>query len=238
MRSETRYWAVVPAAGIGSRMGESVPKQYLDLNGRPVIEHALQVLVDHSAISRVVVAISETDHWWQTVSLSTHRKIQSVPGGIERSDSVLNGLLSLHEQANETDWVLVHDAARPCLNRDDLDKLIDTVSDHPVGGLLGYPLSDTIKRVDGELSVLETLPREQLWRAFTPQMFRYGVLRTALEQARTNGVAVTDEASAVERQGVQPKIIEGRSDNIKITRPEDLDLARFYLGNMAHKNNN
>ncbi|MCW8883102.1 MAG: 2-C-methyl-D-erythritol 4-phosphate cytidylyltransferase, partial [Sedimenticola sp.] len=102
----------------------------------------------------------------------------------------------------------------------------------------GYPLSDTIKRVDGELSVLETLPREQLWRAFTPQMFRYEVLRTALEQARTNGVAVTDEASAVERQGVQPKIIEGRSDNIKITRPEDLDLARFYLGNMAHKNNN
>ena len=230
MSAAERIWAVVPAAGVGRRMGTDIPKQYLELNGRPVIAHALQALLDHPAIVRVVVAVSDADDWWATFDFSADEKIEQVAGGAERADSVLNGLQALDGRAADSDWVLVHDAARPCLCRSDLDILIDTLQDHPVGGLLACPLADTIKRVDHDGSVLETLPREQLWRAFTPQMFRVGALRHALEQAARKSLSVTDEASAIELSGATPKIIQGRSENIKITRPEDLDLARYYLG--------
>ncbi|TVO76269.1 2-C-methyl-D-erythritol 4-phosphate cytidylyltransferase [Sedimenticola selenatireducens] len=229
MKAEPRYWAVVPAAGIGTRMGSDVPKQYLLLNNRPVIEHALQALLKHPKIVKVIVAIADSDHWWANTSASRHSRVQRVLGGTERADSVLNGLLSLQGDADADDWVLVHDAARPCLHRTDLENLIETLRHHAVGGLLGYPLSDTIKRVNDQASVLETLPREQLWRAFTPQMFRYGALQAALECARSSALQVTDEASAIELAGLIPQLVEGRSDNIKITRPEDLELAHFYL---------
>ncbi|MCW8945646.1 MAG: 2-C-methyl-D-erythritol 4-phosphate cytidylyltransferase [Sedimenticola sp.] len=229
MSSAINIWAVVPAAGIGSRMGAEIPKQYLELNGRTVIETALQTLLDHPAIAKVVVAVADTDSWWESLDLAGHNKVTRVSGGAQRADSVLNGLRSLHDQAMDSDWVLVHDAARPCLHRGDLDRLINTLYEHPVGGLLACPLSDTIKRVDSQGTVVGTLPREQLWRAFTPQMFRYGILRSALEQAALQSLSVTDEASAVELSGAAPQIIEGRSDNIKITRPEDLELALFYL---------
>ncbi len=235
MKSEPRYWAVVPAAGIGTRMGSNVPKQYLLLNDRPIIEHALQALLNHPKIVKVVVAIADSDQWWVNTSVSRHSRVQRVLGGTERANSVLNGLLSLQGDADVDDWVLVHDAARPCLHRADLEHLIETLRHHAVGGLLGYPLSDTIKRVNDQASVLETLPRDQLWRAFTPQMFRYGALQAALTYARSSALQVTDEASAMELAGSIPQLVEGRSDNIKITRPVDLELAHFYLNQQSRE---
>ncbi len=228
-RSERRHWAVVPAAGVGRRMAGAVPKQYLMLQGRPVIEHTLRTLVEHPAIARVMVAVSASDTWWRATAYADHPRVRRVTGGEERADSVLNGLLALQGEAAADDWVLVHDAARPCLHRTDLDKLMQTLGDHPVGGLLAVPLSDTIKRTDPTGTVLETVPRERLWRAFTPQMFRYAALRSALERARETHRSVTDDASAMELAGSAPQLIEGRADNIKITRPEDLVLAGFYL---------
>ncbi|WP_275096660.1 2-C-methyl-D-erythritol 4-phosphate cytidylyltransferase [Sedimenticola hydrogenitrophicus] len=224
-----RHWAVVPAAGVGRRMGGAVPKQYLNLHGRPVIDHTLRTLVAHPRIARVIVAVSATDAWWSGTAYAEHPRIQRVAGGRERADSVLNGLLALQGEADAMDWVLVHDAARPCLHRSDLDRLLQALAGHPVGGLLAIPFSDTIKRADPAGRVLETVPREQLWRAFTPQMFRYAALREALERAREDGLLVTDESSAMERSGAAPLLIAGRSDNIKITSPEDLVLAGFFL---------
>lgn len=225
----SRYWAVVPAAGVGRRMGGSVPKQYLNLQGRPVIEHSLGTLLAHPEIARVVVAISAGDDWWAATNYANDPRVQRVAGGEERADSVLNGLRALQGEADAMDWVLVHDAARPCLRRSDLDKLLRGLREHPVGGLLAIPLSDTIKRADATGTVLETVPRERLWRAFTPQMFRYAALRDALERARSEGRLVTDESSAMELSGAAPLLIAGRSDNIKITSPEDLVLAGFFL---------
>lgn len=223
------YWAVVPAAGVGRRMGGAVPKQYLTLQNRLVIDHALQTLVEHPGISRIVVAISSTDSWWGESDYANHPGVQRVAGGRERAESVLNGLLALQDEADPDDWVLVHDAARPCLRRSDLDKLMGSLRDHPVGGLLAVPVSDTIKRADDQATIVETVPRDPLWRAFTPQMFRYGALLGALQQAHNNNQLVTDEASAMELAGQRPVLVEGRGDNIKITRPEDLALADFYL---------
>lgn len=228
-----RYWAVVPAAGVGRRMGGTVPKQYLTLRDRPVIEHTLHTLVEHPRIARVIVAVSAADSWWAACCYDGDPRVQRVAGGRERADSVLNGLLALQDQAADEDWVLVHDAARPCLQRSDLDKLMQGLSQHPVGGLLAIPLADTIKRADGTGAVQETVPREQLWRAFTPQMFRYGALREALERARDRHQLVTDEACAMELAGAAPQLVEGRSDNIKITSPDDLVLAGFYLDRLA-----
>ncbi|WP_428603229.1 2-C-methyl-D-erythritol 4-phosphate cytidylyltransferase [Sedimenticola sp.] len=223
------FWAIVPAAGVGRRMGSTLPKQYLTLHGGLVIDHALATLVAHPTIIRVIVAISALDEWWAETTHARHLRVQRVTGGKERADSVLNGLLALEQEADPMDWVLVHDAARPCLHPNDLNNLIAQLASHPIGGLLAAPLSDTVKRADDTGRVLETLPREQLWRAFTPQMFRYGALRQALQQARADNRCVTDEASAIELAGNVPQLVEGRSDNIKITRPEDLALAEFYL---------
>ncbi|MES9905677.1 MAG: 2-C-methyl-D-erythritol 4-phosphate cytidylyltransferase [Sedimenticola sp.] len=229
MTRDAALWAVVPAAGIGRRMGGETPKQYLKLNGRPVIEHSLALLQAYPRIERVVVALADGDSWWRETAFSDHHKVERVTGGSERCHSVLNALNTLAQVADADDWVLVHDAARPCLRRSDLDKLINQLTDHPVGGLLGIPLHDTVKRADNALQVVETLPRESLWRAFTPQMFRYSLLRSALTAALESGALVTDEASAIEFYGASPLLVEGASDNIKITRPEDLPLAAFYL---------
>ena len=233
MNQQMRYWSVVPAAGVGRRLGGDRPKQYLPLRGRPLIEHALLRLLEQPRIERIVVVLAESDPWWRALEIASHPSIIRVAGGRERADSVLNGLLALADLAAPEDWVLVHDAARPCLHHEDLKHLIDGLRQHPVGGLLGVPLHDTVKRTDPDGEVLETLPREQLWRAFTPQMFRYAPLRSALEQARQKGFTVTDEASAMEQAGLQPLLVAGRSDNIKVTRLEDLALAGFYLDRQA-----
>ncbi len=224
-----RNWAVVPAAGVGARMGKAIPKQYLPLNGGTVLEHTLQTLLANPRIDGVYLALAPDDRWWGDAALASNPKIVTVDGGAERCHSVLNALRKLQETADSEDWVLVHDAARPCLRTEDLDLLIDSLQDHSVGGLLGVPVRDTMKRTNQEAAISETVAREGLWHAYTPQMFRLGALYQALQGAVDKGLMVTDEAGAMELAGVQPQMIEGHDDNIKITRPEDLALASFYL---------
>jgi 2-C-methyl-D-erythritol 4-phosphate cytidylyltransferase len=227
MTNSIQFWAVVPAAGVGKRMNADRPKQYLDLAGKTVIEHTLLRLLQADVFTAVAVAISEEDPYWSELSVASHDKIIRAKGGKERADSVLSGLHSIRDQARDEDWVLVHDAARPCITSADIHHLIDSLVDDEVGGILALPCADTLKNVEGK-NILGTLDRSHIWRALTPQMFRYGDLKTALEIAVGNP-AITDEASALELQGKQPKIVEGRPDNIKITRPEDLALAQFFM---------
>jgi 2-C-methyl-D-erythritol 4-phosphate cytidylyltransferase len=210
-------------------MGGSVPKQYLDLAGRKIIDLTLERLLQHPMISGVCVAISAEDGYWKDCEYHTHPRVIRANGGEERYHSVRNALQSLAEWADENDWVLVHDAARPCLTDEDLGRLIEMVQAHPVGGLLGTPVSDTLKRVDAQNHVDETVSRAHLWRAFTPQMFRLGLLNRCLEYAIQQGAEVTDEASAVELSGHRPLMVEGDGTNIKITHPHDLLQAEQYL---------
>jgi 2-C-methyl-D-erythritol 4-phosphate cytidylyltransferase len=227
MKHTIKFWAVVPAAGVGKRMNADRPKQYLELADKTVIEHTLARLLQAEVFTAVAVAISEEDPYWSELPIASHEKIVRAKGGKERADSVLSGLHAIREHAQEDDWVLVHDAARPCLTSADIHYLIDSLINDEVGGILAVASADTLKNVQGN-SILGTLDRSHIWRALTPQMFRYGDLKTALEQAVGNP-AITDEASALELQGKQPKIVEGRPDNIKITRPEDLALAAFFM---------
>lgn len=221
------FWVVIPAAGVGTRMQADRPKQYLSLAGRCIIEHTLDCFLDHPGLKGLVVSLAAGDPYWPTLSCASDARVQRAEGGAERADSVLNGLHSLASQgAAEDDWVLVHDAARPNLSRTDLDLLLGELAADPVGGLLAVPSRDTLKRVRPDGRVLETLDRSHIWQAFTPQMFRLGTLRSALLEARQSAAVVTDEASAIELIGLAPRLIEGRADNLKITRPEDLEWLR------------
>lgn len=225
MRENLSYWAIVPAAGVGKRMGSSRPKQYLPLHGRSVIEHSIARLLDQSVIQKVLVAISPEDDIWPSLPISLHERVEVVQGGAERCHSVRNALDALADTAQPLDWVLVHDAVRPCVTSDCIERLIASLADHPVGGLLGHPVSDTVKRVDESAQVERTVDRSTLWSASTPQMFRYGVLRRALSLK----LDVTDEAMAVETLGLRPQMVLGRRDNLKITVPGDLELATLIL---------
>lgn len=234
--SEKQYWAIIPAAGVGKRMGSQIPKQYLPLAGKTVLEQTLAVFLHHPKITGIVVAITHGDPYWQDLEAGLRNKkpIIVASGGSERCYSVLNALIKLSQQDNsfavqENDWVLVHDAARPCLNPGDIDRLIEKLTSTSTGGLLGLPMSDTVKRCDSELQVLETVERNELWRALTPQMFPLGVLKNALEQAVNNSELVTDEASAIELSGLKPIMVEGSPENIKITHPGDLQLAELFF---------
>nr|WP_298166898.1 2-C-methyl-D-erythritol 4-phosphate cytidylyltransferase [uncultured Pseudomonas sp.] len=224
------FWAVIPAAGIGSRMAADRPKQYLQLAGKSILEHTLGCFLDHPCLRGLVVSLAADDPYWPLLPCASDSRIRRVDGGRERADSVLNGLLGLRELgASEQDWVLVHDAARPNLQRADLDRLLAELADDPVGGLLAVPVRDTLKRIGADGRVQQTIDRSVIWQAYTPQMFRLQALRDALGEARAAGVAITDEASALEWAGQAPRLIEGRADNLKITRPEDLDwLARRW----------
>jgi 2-C-methyl-D-erythritol 4-phosphate cytidylyltransferase len=230
VKKAPRHWALIPAAGVGRRFGAEVPKQYLDLAGRPVIDHAIGALLGHPDIVGCVVVLGSEDGWWaDTSGYAGHPAVHHAPGGAERCHSVRNGLDVLARLADDDDWVLVHDAARPCLRRADLDTLLAALADEPVGALLAVPIADTVKRA-GAGRVDATVPRSDLWRAYTPQVFRLGLLRRALDHAEAEALVVTDDASAVELLGLRPRLIEGHTDNIKITRPEDLPLAAFFLG--------
>ncbi len=233
--AESKYWALVPAAGVGARMGAEVPKQYLKLGSRRVIDHALERLSADPRICGVLVALAEHDAWWQPVTLRNGLQPRRVHGGAERCHSVLNGLRSLEGEADDRDWVLVHDAARPCVHPADIQRLMNELADHPVGGLLGVAVRDTMKRTDSSGNVTDTVNREGLWHALTPQMFRYGLLTRALRAVISSGRLVTDEAQAVELAGEVPKVVEGRPDNIKITRPEDMPLAELFLRRQAEE---
>ena len=222
--------AIVPAAGIGSRMRATLPKQYLPLAGTSVIEQTLKRLLQVRGVGNILVAISESDTCWPGLGISSHRRIHKVNGGRERADSVLNGLRLLRQKADDNDWVLVHDAARPCVQVTEIEQLIETCSSRGEGGLLATPVHDTMKRSDNANRILETVPRDNLWHACTPQIFRLGELTEAIVTALESGYPVTDEASAMEQAGQHPLLVECSSSNIKITRPDDLALAEFYLG--------
>jgi 2-C-methyl-D-erythritol 4-phosphate cytidylyltransferase len=227
MTESTKFWGIVPAAGVGKRMQADRPKQYLELAGKTVIEQTLSRLLQADVFEAIAVAISSDDPYWPQLPIAQHEKILTAAGGKERADSVLSALKSISDKASDDDWVLVHDAARPCITASDIHHLIACLIHDDVGGILALSSHDTLKNVqDGR--IVGTLDRNHIWRALTPQMFRYGMLKTALEEAEGNP-AITDEASALELKGLQPKIVEGRPDNIKITRPEDLPLAQFYL---------
>ena len=209
-------------------MGSAIPKQYLDLNGKAVIDWALQRLLSHPDIEMAIVALSAEDVYWSGTRSATDPRIRTVTGGMERCHSVLNALQMLAEEASKDDWVLVHDAARPCVRVEDISRLIQVASTG-IGGVLGAPVHDTMKRTAPNQHILQTVDRSNLWHAFTPQMFPLGLLKEALSGALEEGVRVTDEASAMEWAGYQPLMVESASTNIKITRPGDLALAAFYL---------
>jgi 2-C-methyl-D-erythritol 4-phosphate cytidylyltransferase len=228
--NKPRYWVVVPAAGIGKRIGTHIPKQYVLLNGKTVLEHTLSKFIYHSRIEKIIVVINSQDSWWRHLRLESYcEKIIVAVGGTERCHSVNNGLQTLARFAEPHDWVLVHDAVRPCLRQEDIDKLIVQVAGHPVGGILGTKVRDTLKHTDLQNQILQTVSRENIWQALTPQMFRMHILSQALQNAIRNRATVTDEASAIESLGLVPVIVEGRCDNIKITHAEDLSLAEKYL---------
>jgi 2-C-methyl-D-erythritol 4-phosphate cytidylyltransferase len=224
-----RYWLVVPAAGTGQRFGEKLPKQYAPLAGRTVIEWALAPFNGDSRCAGIAVALAADDRWWPRISENLPA-VTAVPGGAERSESVRSALSALSRRASADDWVLVHDAARPCLSRKDLDRLVSEVSSHPTGGLLAVPVAETLKRGDANRLVAGTVERTGLWRAQTPQMFRYGRLCAALDQALGARRFPTDEAQALEWMGDQPLLVEGSPGNLKITLAEDLIQAAALLG--------
>jgi 2-C-methyl-D-erythritol 4-phosphate cytidylyltransferase len=208
-------------------MAADRPKQYLPLGEQTLLEHSLDCFLDHPALKGVVVSIADDDPYWPGLRLASDPRIQRAPGGRERADSVLNALLLLHAQgAADDDWVLVHDAARPNLARSDLDRLLVELADDPVGGLLAVPARDTLKRAGADGRVSATVDRSTIWQAYTPQMFRLGMLHRALAECLVSEVAVTDESSAIEWAGHAPRLVEGRSDNLKVTRPEDLEWLR------------
>jgi len=227
--TKAEVWAVVPAAGIGSRMQADRPKQYLHLDGKTVIEQTLQRVASHPSIKGIVIAVAENDPWWSQCSHDYDCPIYIVTGGEERADSVLNALLHLTKLSNDDPWVLVHDAARPCLRHQDIDTMLAKLSEHTVGGILGIPVTDTVKRSNADNVITETVSRQGLWRASTPQMFHLQALKQALQTAKQQQQVVTDEASAIELAGLHPMMVQGHADNIKITLPQDLALASLYL---------
>ena len=228
MAATDALWCVVPAAGRGTRVGGILPKQYLPLAGKPLLLHTLERLAAHPRIGGIVVVLAAGDPHWPGISTLNAKTVARAVGGDERADSVLAGLVALRGRIADDAFVLVHDAARPCVGADDITRLVDRGV--AVGGaLLAAPLRDTLKRADGAARSLETEPRDARWRALTPQMFRLGELFAALLSARDAGVAVTDEAMAMERLGHRPLLVEGAESNIKVTTAADFALAEFLL---------
>ncbi|MET0330108.1 MAG: 2-C-methyl-D-erythritol 4-phosphate cytidylyltransferase [Dyella sp.] len=222
------FWCVVPAAGRGTRVGGDIPKQYLPLVGQPLIAHTLRRLAGHPSIAGLVVTLSGSDNLWPGWSSIESKPVLTAIGGAERCDSVLAGLDALPASVGADDFVLVHDAARPCVRLADIDALIAQATAND-GGLLGAPLRDTLKRANASGRSLATEPREARWRAFTPQMFRRAQLAAALREARAQGLQVSDEAMAMERAGFAPCLVEGAEDNLKVTTAADFALAEFLL---------
>ena len=226
-----KIWGVLPAAGIGRRMGAAIPKQYLTVHGQTIIEYSLQCLLSHPRIQKVVVVVAAHDTHWPSIEIKVPQdRVLVVQGGAERCHSVYAGLLALAAIAQPEDWVLVHDAVRPCVKLKDINRLISGVENHPSGGLLALPVRDTLKVTDAQGKVTGTLDRTWIWQAQTPQMFRLGELTVALQQAIHSGHPVTDEASAIEFSGGLPVVIPGHIDNIKVTHPDDLRWLEHYLG--------
>ncbi len=228
---QPQYWVVIPAAGIGRRFGlETPPKQYATLGHKTVIEYSIACFLQRTDIGRIVVALAPGDSWWSALELSRHEKIITVCGGSERFHSVWAALQVLSGFAGADDWVLIHDAVRPCLRQSDVDALISQTLNHPDGGVLACPIQDTLKRADVNGRVGMTVERDGIWRALTPQMFLFKTLYAALEAViYQEGSMVSDEAMVIEQQGGMPVLVRGRPDNIKITQQEDILLASCIL---------
>jgi len=224
-----RRWAVIAAAGRSQRFGGQAPKQYTRLLGRTVLSWSVGALLDEPAIEGVVVAIAAGDRRWRGIAESRDARVSSCVGGDRRESSVAKALEALADRARDSDWVIVHDAARPCLRRADLHRLITATRNDPVGGLLAVPVADTLKADDGHGRSARTAVREGLWRALTPQMFRYGLLRRALALCLERERPVSDEAAAIEALGLRPLLVQGRADNIKLTHAEDCGIAEAIL---------
>jgi 2-C-methyl-D-erythritol 4-phosphate cytidylyltransferase len=231
MSHNTQYTVVVPAAGVGKRMLADRPKQYLEISGKTLLEHTLENLYRHPKINRIVLVLSPEDPYFAHLPIAKAEWLETVAGGAQRCDSVLAGLNAVSPTQS---WVLVHDAARPCFAHDDLDKLLHLADCGQVGGILASPVRDTMKRSDQNRVVLHTESRDKLWHALTPQFFPLEQLRSALTKALDEQAEITDEASAIEYCGGQVMLIEGSSSNIKVTQPEDLQLAEFYLSKKEH----
>ena len=232
-----QYFAIIPAAGSGSRFGAPLPKQYLTINGLPIIRHAVDALLADARIARVVVVLSPEDRDWSEACMPTDmpERVSIIrQGGATRAESVLNGIKWLSNESNvgSRDWILVHDAARPCLTPVQIDALITSLSDDPVGGLLAIPVADTVKRADSANRVEATVDRRPLWQAQTPQMFRLDLLQQAL--GAVDLAVATDESSAVEALGYAPKLVAGSLANLKVTYPADLSLATAIINSNAN----
>ncbi|MBO9535089.1 2-C-methyl-D-erythritol 4-phosphate cytidylyltransferase [Herbaspirillum sp.] len=231
--SQPQHFALIPAAGVGARMGAQIPKQYMPIAGKPMLRHALETFAAHARIAHTFVVVSAGDAWIDelvTPELAPRATVLRV-GGATRQESVFNGLNQIRDAAGDADWVLVHDAARPGLDAGLIDRLLDTLDGDEVGGLLALPVVDTLKRESAGGRSQETVPRAGLWAAQTPQMFRYALLQRALRQAAEQGRigAITDDASAIEMLGLQPRLVEGSPRNLKVTLAQDAALAEFFL---------
>ncbi len=242
-KNSQKVWVVIPAAGIGKRMQSDIPKQYLKINNKTILEHTLNCFATHSKIAGIIVVLNTDDFYWKKIKLSSDSSlpIYTVEGGKERSDSVMQGLdyLLMVEQLAEDSWVMVHDAARPCLLEKDIDTLLASREKSiSVGAILASPVRDTMKRAKPATTQIDkTESRQDLWHALTPQLFRIGELKNALETCLEKGITVTDEASALESMGGQIELVEGNSTNLKVTQPEDLELAKLLLSKNKVENN-
>ncbi len=227
-------WGIVPAAGIGKRMSTEIPKQYLTIAGRSILEYSLSQLWEVSELAGIVVCIDVRDPHWDNLGIRHPKLLGTAMGGATRAESVINGVRFLQTRGDPEDWVLVHDAVRPFASLKSIQALINNVHDND-GGLLAVPVTDTVKKVAPNQRVDRSVNRESLWLAQTPQFFKLGLLERALSHALRDGVSITDEASAMEYDGYHPKVVRGNLDNIKVTTPDDLVLASFYLHQRTNK---
>jgi len=227
----SRLVVVVPAAGVGKRMQANCPKQYLEINNKAVIEHTVERLLSHQAIDHIIIALSEEDGYFGDLAIANNPRVKTVKGGKERVDSVLAGLKSI--DVDMFPWALVHDAARPCLSLVDLNNLIEFCLHMGEGGILAYPVKDTMKRTRSSGLIEHTVERENLWHALTPQMYKTSELITAIESGLQNKVEITDESSAIEANGLPSHVVAASPNNIKITQPEDLAFAEFILAQQS-----
>jgi len=244
-KHQHKVWVVIPAAGIGKRMQSDIPKQYLKINNKTVLEHTLNCFLFHAEVAGIIVVLHSDDHHWKTIKLNSNHDvpIYTVEGGKERSDSVMQGLdyLLMVERLAEDNWVMVHDAARPCLIEKDINSLLSIRSDVSVGGILASPVRDTMKRAvnkKGKEIISTTESRDNLWHALTPQMFRIGELKTAINHCLEKGISITDESSAIEAVGKQVELVEGSMNNIKITQQSDFEMATLLLSATIDSNTN
>ncbi len=226
--SHQNKWLIIPAGGSGLRFGESIPKQYLSLSGKTVLEHTLSLFLKRHDIAKVVISLAANDVYFSELAIAKHPKIQTVLGGKTRAESVINAMTWLKEFAASNDWVIVHDSVRPCLHVEDLIRLMEVLQDDDVGGILATPVSDTLKLGENNY-IQQTVSRSNVWQALTPQMFRFQKLLQALLLCKEKGLTVTDEASALEAAGCNPKLVSAKHANPKLTFEKDLKLIALML---------